>query len=369
MAYFDEAIQFMKQQNYEEAIAKFTKGSEEGDYKCSFQLANIYNIGNIAPFNLEKSTTYFDKTKEQLEGLNETGDVNYIRGIIYFFGLGTTKQDKVTGIEFIKKAAELNNVDAKLLLINCYRVGDTVDKDEDKAFELLKGVVDLGHPGALRMYGDCFYFGKGVEQNYEEAFKYYKQASDKGDIRALFTVGTCYYEGRGVEKDDKIAFGHFLKAALAGYPDGMRNVAYFYNQGIGIEKDLKKEVEWLEKLATRGDVNGMYALARCYLGREHSLFKYKEGIQLLKRGAQVGDVKALMMLGRIYEFGQYGTLPHPQIAFSSYNTAYSKGYKPAAIDLKRCYENGIGTQRNPSMAKSFDSVIEKLNKSQERHDA
>lgn len=360
MTYYEKAISLLKKENIQTIIEILKEGSDEGEFRCSYQLANFYMPGILVPKDEEQSNHYFEVSKTQAEKFPENSDALFILGTIKMFGLGKTGVDKEEGMKCILKSAEMNNPDAMILLVNSYRSGDIVERNIELANEYAKRLYDMKIPVGIRLYAESFYFAEEGKRDYDKAFKYYQEAATKGDVKSIFSLGTCYFEGRGVEKNDEKAFAHFLKAAQSGFPDAMRNVAFFYNRGIGIERNYNKEIEWLERLVSINDSEGLYALACCYLDKGHGLFKYVEAIELLKRASDRNNVKAKVMLGHIYEHGQFGALPQLRMAFEYYNSAYSLGFKQVAYDLLRCYKEGIGVQPDRAKIAELEQVVEEL---------
>lgn len=368
MGKFEDALKSIQNGQSEQAIALLNECSEQNDYRASYQLGNFYLSGTMVAKDENKAKDFFLKSFEQIKTVPQTSETEFLLGTFYLFGLGGITIDKTKAISHISKAAAEGNFDAIVLLSNCYRTGNGIEKDVKKSFEIIENAAKSGHPLLVRLLADSYYFAQGVEQNYELALKYYKDASDKGDVRATFTVGTCYFEGKGVAKDEKIALEYFIKAGMAGVPDAMKNTAYFYGRGIGTEQDYHKEAEWLERYANTGSGEGMFALASCYLDKKHGLFRYIEAIEYLKKAVEKNYIPAFITLGHIYEHSLYGVLPQHGLAFKYYNTAYENGYKNAAVDLIRCFKLGIGVKANEAKVRELEAVLEEI-KNEKAHEA
>lgn len=358
MAEFEEALSLLRQGKQEDALHLFEQGSKQ-DFRCSYHLANLYFTGAIGKKDVDQATKYFDLAFEQAS--QAEGDVaEYVLGTFYLFGLGTVTADKEKGIEYLKASAEKKNIDACILLSNCYRSGNGVEADPKKSYELIAPIKDSGHPAAYRIYADCLFFGSGVEKDVKTAIAYYKKASDRNDARSMFQLGTCYYEANGVEKDDKIAYDYFLSSAKLGFPDAMKNLAYFYANGIGVEKSQEEEVNWLMKYSATGRPDGMYTVARMFLEKSNKLYRYADAVTLLKRAVDMNYAPASHFLGRLYETGNYGLLPNMNIAFNLYAKSYKDGFKEAARDLLRFYREGKYVKPNPNMMAELEKVIQEL---------
>ena len=360
----DKYIEALKLEgkNFKEALPLLEQASKEGDYRASYRLAQLYNQGSRVNRDVEIASQYFDEAFKQINNSTPTSESNCLLGTIYLFGLGTVAKDEFKAVEYFTKASENNDVNAIVLLANCYRNGVGCDKDDEKAFELISKIKDSGHPSAYKVYADCLFFGNGVEANPKKAFEYYQKASKAGEVSAIFMLGTLYHEGKGVPVDNKKALEYFLKAAEFNLPDALKNVAYFYQNGIGVEKDFLKEAEFMKKYADTGSAEGLFLYGNLCLDGNRKLYRYAEGIEYLKRAVQLKEPRATHMVGRIYETGLYGTFTNEKVAFNHYLVSYNLGFKPAAYDVLRCYKRGIGTVSNPQQIEQFEKIVEELDK-------
>ena len=69
--------------------------------------------------------------------------------------------------------------------------------------EGLKNLVikaEQGDIDAMIMVGDCYNRGLHIEKNDKEAHKYYKMAADKGNVQASLMVAIDLLNGIGVKK-------------------------------------------------------------------------------------------------------------------------------------------------------------------------
>ncbi len=92
--------------------------------------------------------------------------------------------------------------------------------------------------------------------------------------------------------------------------------------------------------------------------QEMRLGHVEQSISLLKKLVAVNDVSAQYYLGNCLEHG-IGIEKDSKAAFGMYRRAAERGFPPAMQELSRCYNNGIGVNKNQSRA---DEWIERFYK-------
>lgn len=77
---------------------------------------------------------------------------------------------------------------------------------------------------------------------------------------------------------------------------------------------------------------------------------YKSALRIWQDSAEQGDPEAQYYTGEIYEKGLAGGQPDYLLAAAWYRKAAQQGYKRAAVNLARLYEQGLGVARDPAEA-------------------
>jgi hypothetical protein len=153
---------------------------------------------------------------------NEVPEAIRFLGIAYRRGhFGLVKSDKKAA-KIYRRAVELGDVRAMVLLGILYANGSGVKLDKNKAERLYRMAADRGDAGAQNNLGSLLYF----EKNYEEAFRYWALAADQGDTRGENNVGCCYRDGEGTEVDLGKARYWFELAAAKGHEEAIKSLAY-----------------------------------------------------------------------------------------------------------------------------------------------
>ena len=108
---------------------------------------------------------------------------NRILGSMYYTGFGEL-MDKSLAFNYIRRAAEANDVVAYTSLANLYLNGEGVAKDHEKAVHWLKKAVAAGEREALYTLALLYEEGTLGEVKIDEARKLYRQAVAKGSVNA-----------------------------------------------------------------------------------------------------------------------------------------------------------------------------------------
>ena len=88
--------------------------------------------------------------------------------------------DDMSEAEESVRAAELNNVHARMKLAEFCRSGRYVKKSKRLRFNWLLRAANNGYMEAQGLVAECFEKGRGAEHNDGKAYKYYKLAAEQG---------------------------------------------------------------------------------------------------------------------------------------------------------------------------------------------
>ena len=144
------------------------------------------------------------------------------------------------------------------------RAVDLLDRGDDSGVEALRRAADLGHPGAqLRLAGLYEVGGSGVEADLKESRNWARRAAEGGDAQAMHYYAMQLYEGTGGAQNRVAALGWLKRAAEAGRVDSQYNVARLYEIGDeGVTKNPVEAFKWYMIAARRGDQQALSAVQR-----------------------------------------------------------------------------------------------------------
>ena len=163
-------------------------------------------------------------------------------------------------LEFLhyQKAAELGSKEAKYHVGFCYFYGKGTTKDEKLGFKYIKEAADKGYESAIKMVGECYKDGRGVTRNKTKAEQYLKSSASKDDVFSMVDLARMYKEK--AEKSDtdsnewyKKAFDLFKKAADKDYSTALYEVGVFYRFGYGVTKSEKNAMGYFKKASKKGN--------------------------------------------------------------------------------------------------------------------
>ncbi len=124
-----------------------------------------------------------------------------------------------------------------LLLAKAYTTGSGVDQDDTIAAEWMRKAADLGNMEAQIRLAECYRDGKGVTRDLTQAAAWYRKAAEQGNPSAQATLGSLYSMGQGVSRDDVEAFFWFDLAASANGPNQEKYAANRQIVGTRITMD------------------------------------------------------------------------------------------------------------------------------------
>lgn len=182
--------------------------------------------------------------------------------------------------------------------------------------EELKNLVlkaEQGDVDAMVMVGNCYNQGVYTEKNAQEAYKYYKMAADKGHIQANLMVAIELIDGIGTSKDRKKGVKYLQIAADSGAAFGQYLLASMYRIGeIGFWGREQKAMKYYEMAAKQGDAKSQIELANMIMLAKRSEYTLDDVVFWLVCAYLHGDQAeeeskvALQILNRLIGNGMPG---------------------------------------------------------------
>ena len=234
-------------------------------------------------------------------------------------------------LAFLKESAEAGNVDAMMLLADCYRNGWGTETDLAAAFDWFHKAAEQENTQGMVAVANCYLNGQGVESDPAQVFAWNMRAAELGDASGMVNVASCYEDGFGVEPDAVQAYTWYARAAETGYDLGMYHLARCYRSGIGTEIDPAQAFLWMKKLAETGNQEGMYNLALMYQYAYGTEEDPREAYLWYRKAADTGYADAMHMVGWCIE-NQYGVYNLP---LEWYMKAVESGDTTALEDVQR----------------------------------
>ena len=234
-------------------------------------------------------------------------------------------------LAFLQASAEAGNVDAMLLLADCYENGWGIGADGAAAFRWYRQAAEQGSTQGMVAVANCYLNGIGVQADPRQVFALNLQAAQKGDASGMVNAASCYEDGFGTAPDSGEAFRWYERAAQADYDLGIYHLARCYRSGIGVEADPTQAFFWMKRLAENGNPDGMYNLALMYQYAYGTEEDPREAYLWYRKAADRGYAAAMRMVGWCVENG-YGVHDVP---LEWYRKALEAGDEEAAADVQR----------------------------------
>lgn len=132
------------------------------------------------------------------------------------------------GLKNLIAKAEHGDVEAMVMVGDCYNRGFHTDKDDSKAQVYYKMAADSGHSAAMFMVGLGYLNGIGVKENKANAIQYIQNAANKGVANAQYMMGELYRTGEvGTFFKNQKAIKYYKMAAAQGHADAQYKLGIY----------------------------------------------------------------------------------------------------------------------------------------------
>ena len=270
-------------QNIMQALSLYTEAAEGGCGEAAKMLGKVYHTGELGVQAEERSLEWYDRALELLqEAIFERDDVSAMRTLAYSYmdGEGVERDYSLT-VEWLSRAAKLNDADAMNGLYICYDEGIGVPKNEEKAQYWLSLGADLDSRHAQNSLStkleekgqieNCRYYrlkaangGNGMAQsniafeyqnggavfdeNMQQAEYWYKKAIEGGSLQAMCNYAITL-ENKENRTDEELtqAITYYKRAAMLDYVPAYITLGNCYYHGLGLEESDKEAERWYKK--------------------------------------------------------------------------------------------------------------------------
>lgn len=137
----------------------------------------------------------------------------YQLGRLYFYGLGSTKPQRLTGIGWWERAALLGHVGSQLELGKVFREGLGVRPEARQGFVWDKKAADQGSSAGMKAVGDYYRNGWSKEKDLKAAAKWYRRSAEKGDPAGLMAWPKLLVDPETGEAPDRVSAYVLIQAA------------------------------------------------------------------------------------------------------------------------------------------------------------
>ena len=331
------------EQDLEKAAEWYKKSAEHGDVGAMQELAELLLEGDGVDQDVDRAVDLFKNA-----AVGGVAKAQFMYGSIMLqpqgVGVEDVMQDVPSGIEWIKKAAEQSLGMAECTLAAFYVQGVGVEKDLAKAKELCERALEHG----------------GLPQEMEDDAKALLE-----NLKGVPSVACSDCQGMnpGASDSEKAEFKVLIKTACEGDSDSQYSLAVAFALGRrGAVKDRSRAVEWYEKAANAGKVEAIVGLADCYKDGDVSNKGITDAIPLYEKAASQGDWRSQHLLAEIYSSDEFGQKDYAKAVKWALLAAENDGTADVLCLLGRCFENGLGIEKNIAEAiKNYQRAAQKDN--------
>ena len=319
---------------YEKAISPESEG-EDPSYDAMHELAELLLDGNGIEKDEKRGVELLKKAAE-----NGLAEAQFMYGSLLInpsaMGVSSVAQDVSAGIDMLRKAADQSSGMAECTLARFYVQGVGVEKDLDEAKELYERALE--HGGLIKEMEDD---AKEMLAKLESTLDSSKETSEE-------------YPGidENASEEKQAEFKEVYAKAQNGDSEAQYRLGVSLKLGYyGASKNGRLASDWYKKSADGGNIEAMVSLADCYKDGEVEGKNLDDAIPLYKKAAEGGDWRAQHVLAEIYSSGESVSLDYAEALKWALLAADNYGTADVLCLVGKCYEGGLGTEKN--MTKAF----------------
>lgn len=244
-----------RQQQFDEALARWAQGAEAGDAYSIVSLGLCFQEGAVVEQNIEEALRLY---RHAAEAGNSEALIRL--AILYRDGVGV-ESDETKMNELLQQAKELNHPFAWYELGRQMLTGSESPEEviNSPAMAYFEKSAKLGQLDAMEVCGEVLCMAS--EPDYEKGLPYLDSAIAAEGPRAKYIMAILCASGKGMPQDLEVAAKLCGEAAQAGDIDAQRMLALMLERGDGVQADLEAAKKWYQTAADNGDPRSAERLA------------------------------------------------------------------------------------------------------------
>jgi TPR repeat protein len=357
LAGFDEAMSFLRKQDYVSAMAELHPLAEKGDSRAQVELGRMFARGRgTSPDDVE-AVRWYRKAAEANDPIGQ-----YLLGYMYAKGRGVDL-DNSTAVFWYRRAAEQDHEEAQYGLAMMLESGLGAPKDAAQAANWYRKAADRDHGRAQYALGRLLASGTGVNKNLDEAMSWYRKAADNDYSLAANELGVLYWNGKEIARDDVVAVEWFRRGAELDNSYAQANLAFAYLRGRGIAQDNAAANKWFMRAAENGSATAELELGVSYARGRGVAVDYAQAADWYRKAAEKGNAQAQANLAFCLREGR-GVARDDAAAIEWYRKAQALGNTAGMLGLGFMYQH-----ERVSGGRGMADAIPWFRKAAERGDA
>lgn len=271
----------------------------------------------------------------------------YYLGLMKIHGY-VVPRNETQGLSDIKLSAEKGYLRAEKFMAAYY-----LDEKNDptKAFFWFKRAADKNDMLARMYVASAYLNGYGVKKNKDMARRYITRAAQQDNALAQYELAQMFLASKH-RKSHRLGISWLKKSAKQGNQHAQYALAMMYREGADrLARSPEKANEWIGKVAKHTHPDTAYLMGE-YYNQSELLPERMKAVDWYQKAVKAGHRDAKYKLGLMYLDPDIN-LNDKQGAFKLIESAASFGNKNAQAKLADLYEQGIGTNSNMQMAESW----------------
>lgn len=278
-------------------------------------LSLIFALGVVSPSCSEAGDIASDAQTRHVASdvrpevrLAQSGDPEAQANLGYNFLVGDGGFDRniEMAVYWLSLAADQGVARAQNNLGILYRVGNGVEKDQQRALQLFEAAAEQGEMNAQTNLAGMYERGEGVAPDMAQAVRWYRAAALAGNPSAQRLLGGIYQDALGVPRDCEAAMHWFAQATAGGDDYALIEIADSHRLGNCVEADADEAARWYRRAALAGEPVApvaLYNLAVLLVSGETQAVANETAPDLYFRSACAGYGHAEFALGALFATG------------------------------------------------------------------
>lgn len=228
---------YLMPKNPQRGMYWITQAAEAGHPEAVMKLAQIYKTQGDA-----EQSKYWERKFSQIElAAAGKGDVGAMTSVAkqYMSGKGGLGQNKLQGVFWYKKAAELGDRDAMDKVAKMYAKGKFLPKNPKKAQEYFEKLADADNGYCFKISSFYADGSNGFPQDFAMATKWLERGAQRADDSTKLYVAWRYWRGFETPKDLTKAV-YWCAKVSENAPQGKEKTPFFgvYKTAERMMKDI-----------------------------------------------------------------------------------------------------------------------------------
>lgn len=247
LASIDEALQAMKEKDYNFAASEFNRLiTEENNAEAMYNLALMY----------EQGLGLVTDEAEYMRLLRQSAEAGYDKaalklGTLYYSGKNGLAKSYPEAYKWFKAAADKGNFTAQynVGMMTEQGVGDVVQKDLVKAFQYYLKSGKQGYYLAQNALGRMYVEGVGTTQNYARGMAWYRLAADQGHVDSQMKLAELFANINVKGLPYNLAYAHVYYNIVAAYAKSPYREQAINERDSLIQKMQVEEIQAAQQIA------------------------------------------------------------------------------------------------------------------------